>query len=231
EGRHQPERQQQATTECARAGRKRRSTPGTHTERLHETARAVETVAAEQAEQLLGAVAHQEGSDPHVDQEKSEFHYVSFKGNFSPTVAVTLVATAIIVLALVATASTSRYTHLMTEPLPKHHIEIWRAFLDAHALALGAVERDLAAAGMPPPSWYDVLWSLARAPEGRMRIHAVADAVLLSRSGLSRLLDRMESEGLITRAACPSDRRGAYAVITGDGKAALRRMWPVYERS
>ena len=119
----------------------------------------------------------------------------------------------------------------MKERLSNHHIEIWRGFLDAHALALGAVERDLAAAGMPPPPWYDVLWSLARAPDGRMRIHEVADAVLLSRSGLSRLLDRMESEGLITRAVCASDRRGAYAVITGDGKVALRKMWPVYERS
>jgi DNA-binding MarR family transcriptional regulator len=119
----------------------------------------------------------------------------------------------------------------MNERLDKHHIETWRTFLDAHALILSAVERDLAAANMPPSSWYDVLWTLARAPEGRMRIHELADAVLLSRSGLSRLLDRMESEGLLTRAVCPSDRRGAFAVITEEGSAALRSMWPVYERS
>jgi DNA-binding MarR family transcriptional regulator len=119
----------------------------------------------------------------------------------------------------------------MGERLDKHHIETWRTFLDAHALIVNAIGRDLSAAGMPPSSWYDVLWSLARAPEGRMRIHELADAVLLSRSGLSRLLDRMESEGLLTRAVCSSDRRGAFAVITADGTLALRRMWPVYERS
>jgi DNA-binding MarR family transcriptional regulator len=120
---------------------------------------------------------------------------------------------------------------LASTKLTHEDLDAWRALLDAHALLVSAIERDLANAGMPPPAWYDVLWTLERAPDGQMRIHELADAVVLSRSGLSRLLDRMEVDGLLRRANCPSDRRGAFAVITDDGIAALRRMWPVYERS
>jgi MarR family len=58
----------------------------------------------------------------------------------------------------------------------------------------------------------------------------LADAVVLSRSGLSRLVDRLEAAGLLRRAAVAGDRRGAYAEITGDGVRVLRRMWPVYSR-
>ena len=119
----------------------------------------------------------------------------------------------------------------MAKRLDHDQIETWRAFLDAHALIVGAIERDLTTAGMPPTSWYEVLWTLERSHEGRMRIHELADAVLLSRSGLSRLLDRMESESLLIRATCPSDGRGAFAVITAEGSATVRDMWPIYERS
>jgi DNA-binding MarR family transcriptional regulator len=91
------------------------------------------------------------------------------------------------------------------------------------------VERELAAAGLPPLGWYDVLTELDKAG-GRLRIHELADAVILSRSGLSRLLDRLESAGLLRREPCEDDRRGAYAAITSSGREMLDRMWPVYER-
>src|SRR2546425_12568864 len=118
----------------------------------------------------------------------------------------------------------------MPQRLDRDQIETWRAFLDAHALIVGAIERDLTAAGMPPTSWYEVLSTLERAHEGRMRIHELADAVLLSRSGLSRLLDRMESESLLIRTTCPSDRRGAVAAVTLTRAAPPAGMWPGYER-
>lgn len=92
------------------------------------------------------------------------------------------------------------------------------------------VERELVAAGLPPLGWYDVLTELDKAPNGRLRIHELADAVILSRSGLSRLLDRLESAGLLHREPFEGDRRGAYAVIAPAGREMIARMWPVYER-
>lgn len=106
----------------------------------------------------------------------------------------------------------------------------WRAFLGAHAVAIGRIERDLGAAGVIPLTWYDVLIELREAREGRLRLHELADAVLLSRSGLTRLLDRLETAGLLRREPDPTDRRGAFAVLTDEGLAALRRAWPVYAR-
>jgi DNA-binding MarR family transcriptional regulator len=104
----------------------------------------------------------------------------------------------------------------------------WRALLNAHAAAVGAIERDLAAAGRVPLTWYDVLVALSEAPGERLRLHELADRVVLSRSGLTRLVDRLEAAGLLRREACPTDRRGAFAVLTPEGQETLRRTWPVY---
>jgi DNA-binding MarR family transcriptional regulator len=81
-----------------------------------------------------------------------------------------------------------------------------------------------------PLSSYDVLIELYEAPEHRLRMHELAERVVLSRSGLTRLVDRLEAEGLLTRERSGTDRRGAYAVITEQGIAALRRTWPIYAR-
>ena len=78
----------------------------------------------------------------------------------------------------------------------------------------GAIEQDLAAAELPPLAWHDVLAALDATPEGRMRIHELAEAIVFSRSGLSRLLDRLEREELLRRERSSNDRRGAYAVLT-----------------
>jgi len=110
-------------------------------------------------------------------------------------------------------------------------LSAWRALLNAHARVTARVEGALAAAGLPPLSWYDVLWPLHRAPGRRLRVGALAEQVTLSRTGLTRLLDRVERDGLIRREPAPEDRRGSYVVITAAGSAALRKMWPVYERA
>ena len=104
----------------------------------------------------------------------------------------------------------------------------WRALITANALVLEKIERALAEAGLPPLGHYDVLLELSGAPDGRLRMHELARAVVLSRSGLTRLVDRLEGAGLLGREPDPSDRRGSYAAITEDGRATLRRMWPVY---
>jgi DNA-binding MarR family transcriptional regulator len=106
----------------------------------------------------------------------------------------------------------------------------WRAFLGAHALVIQQIEHDLRARGLPPLTWYDVLWPLYRAEEKRLRMNELAEEVVLSRTGLVRLVDRVEAAGLLRRERVREDGRGTYAVITDDGVATLRRMWPVYRR-
>jgi DNA-binding MarR family transcriptional regulator len=121
----------------------------------------------------------------------------------------------------------------MNEPVPElteQHLAAWRGLLNAHATAVGAIERDLDAAGYIPLTWYDVLVALSEAPGQRLRLHELADSVVLSRSGLTRLVDRLEAAGLLCREACPTDRRGAFAVLTDEGRATLLRTWPAYAR-
>ena len=104
----------------------------------------------------------------------------------------------------------------------------WRLFLTAHVKLLARLEAKLIEAGLPPLEWYDVLWTVKKAPDGRLRLSEVADQVLLSRSNLTRLVDRLENAGLLKRERCPSDRRGAFAVLTDKGLAMQEEMWTVY---
>lgn len=106
----------------------------------------------------------------------------------------------------------------------------WRAFITAHALVIERIERELAEAGLPPLGWYDVLLELSVAPDRRLRMHELARAVVLSRSGLTRLVDRLERASLLRREPDPADRRGSFAVLTDEGAAVRERMWPVYAR-
>ena len=106
-------------------------------------------------------------------------------------------------------------------PLEPEALDAWRVFLNAHAAVVERIERALAEAELPPLGWYDVLWALYRAPEQKLRMHELAPQVVLSRSGLVRLVDRVEAAGLVERERCLTDRRGAYAVLTPDGEAML----------
>ncbi len=101
-------------------------------------------------------------------------------------------------------------------------------FLTAHATVIDLIERDLAEAKQLPLSSYDVLLALVQAPNRRLRMHELAHAVVLSRSGLTRLVDRLEQEGLLRRDRDGSDRRATYAVLTLKGFRAFRSAWPVY---
>ena len=113
--------------------------------------------------------------------------------------------------------------------IPEPYLDAWRTFLNAHAAAIERADRALAAAGLPPLSWYDALWPLYRAPGRKLRMGELAlQVVTLSRSGLTRLIDRIEAAGHVRREPSPSDRRGTVVAITREGSAVLRRMWPVY---
>ena len=106
---------------------------------------------------------------------------------------------------------------------------VWPLFLTAHAALIEQIEGRFAAAQLPPLTWYDVLWGLEQAPEQRLRMSELADKVVLSRSNLTRLVDRLEEAGLVARERSAEDRRGAYAVLTDQGRTLRRRMWPPYQ--
>ena len=109
-------------------------------------------------------------------------------------------------------------------------LEVWRGFLNAHARVTRAIGRDLADAGLPDLSWYDLLWSLYRRPGRSLRVKELADAVVLSPTAMSRFVDRVEAAGYVRRERDPDDRRALQVTLTDEGVELLRRMWPVYEQ-
>jgi DNA-binding MarR family transcriptional regulator len=110
--------------------------------------------------------------------------------------------------------------------LDASELAAWRGFLRVHARLLRELDAQLLAAHGLSVSSYEVLLFLADSDGGSMRMSGLADSVLLSRSGLTRLVDRLEREGLVRRERCDSDARGLNAVITAAGRrrfASARR--------
>lgn len=116
------------------------------------------------------------------------------------------------------------------EEIDELHLTAWRNFITAHANLIDLIDRELATADRLPLHWYDVLIELVEAPENRLRMNELAQKVVLSRSGLTRLVDKLETAGFLRRQAAPNDRRGAFAVLTDKGKDAVRKSWPVYAK-
>ena len=98
----------------------------------------------------------------------------------------------------------------------------WRAFLLAHARVVRRLDEELRAEHDLSLAEYDALLTIAQAPDGRVRMGSLADQVLLSKSGVTRLIDRLVSDGLVERSTCSADARGAEAVLTATGRARLR---------
>ncbi len=118
----------------------------------------------------------------------------------------------------------------MTHTLNDQRLQAWRMFITTHATLIEVIDREMVAAQQIPLHWYDVLIELNNAPYQRLRMHELARRVVLSRSTLTRLADRLEAAGLLSRERSATDRRGAYAVLTKQGVVALRQAWPIYER-
>lgn len=118
----------------------------------------------------------------------------------------------------------------MARSLDDARLGAWRAFLQAHAAVTEVLERELADLRSLPLTWYDVLLQLSEAPAGRLRMQELARSVLLSKSGLTRVVDRMAKEGLVRREAAADDARGAFACLTPTGRSALRRAAPIHLR-
>jgi len=101
-------------------------------------------------------------------------------------------------------------------------------FLRAHTTVLRRLESELVAGHDLPLASYDVLVQLSEAPDQALRMTELAERVLLSRSGLTRLVDRLERDGVVERQACPEDARGTLAVLTPKGLERLQAAWPTH---
>jgi DNA-binding MarR family transcriptional regulator len=104
----------------------------------------------------------------------------------------------------------------------------WRGMLRVHAALAKALDAELEAAHGLPLSSYEVLVALHAAPGRRLRMAELAERMLLSRSGMTRLVDRLERDGLIARCSCPSDGRGMFATLTDAGAELVARARPVH---
>lgn len=113
----------------------------------------------------------------------------------------------------------------MTPNLP----DPWFAFVRAHRLLIRNIETALSQAGLPVYAWYDVLWGLESGENGTRRMNELADVLAIERYNLTRLIDRLEKEDLVTRSRSDSDRRAAFATITEKGRALRKEMWMVYQ--
>ena len=105
--------------------------------------------------------------------------------------------------------------------LTPEELGAWRGLLRVHSALVKALDAELLAAHDLPLTSYEVLINLQAAPGQRRRMAELADGVLLSRSGMTRLVDRLERDGLLERDACTDDGRGTYAVLTDKGDACL----------
>ena len=118
-----------------------------------------------------------------------------------------------------------------TVPGPRDpRLETWRSFLVAHAQIRRQLERELQAEQSLGLGEYEVLLLLARADDRQLRMSELADRLVLSRSGVTRLVDRLEADALVERASCDTDRRGSWATLTKAGHHRLRRAAPTHLR-
>jgi DNA-binding MarR family transcriptional regulator len=121
---------------------------------------------------------------------------------------------------------------MMAQPISPHdpRLAAWSAFLRAHARIVRRLEAELEAEQDMALTDYDVLVQLARADERRLRMSELADRLMLSRSGATRLVDRLVAAGLVERVTCDDDRRGQWASLTDAGHERLRQASPTHLR-
>ena len=120
----------------------------------------------------------------------------------------------------------------MPQQISRHdpRLRAWAAFLRTHARVMRALERELQDEQHMALTDYDVLVQLAGVEPHRLRMSELAERVLLSRSGVTRLVDRLEADGLVERVSCDDDRRGQWASLTDAGHERLRRATPTHLR-
>ncbi|HWB70318.1 MAG TPA: helix-turn-helix domain-containing protein [Solirubrobacterales bacterium] len=118
-----------------------------------------------------------------------------------------------------------------TPPAPKRaktpHGEAWGSLTRTHAAVSQRLQEALAQGDFPPLAWYEVLEAIAESPDRRMRMGDLAEALVITRGGLTKLVDRLIKAGLLERTFCETDRRVSYATLLPAGAALLAEMQPV----
>ena len=107
------------------------------------------------------------------------------------------------------------------------HGEAWNALARTHAAVSQRLQDALAQSDFPPLPWYEVLATVADAPEERMKMGELAEALVITRGGLTKLVDRLVKAGLLERTFCETDRRVSYATLLPAGAELLNEMLPV----
>lgn len=105
--------------------------------------------------------------------------------------------------------------------------DAWGALTRTHAAVAQRLQEALAQAEFPPLAWYEVLETVAEAPEERLRMGDLAEALVMTRGGLTKLVDRLVKAGLLERTYCETDRRVSYATLCPAGRELLDEMRPV----
>ncbi|HEY4778737.1 MAG TPA: MarR family transcriptional regulator [Solirubrobacterales bacterium] len=118
-------------------------------------------------------------------------------------------------------------SHKPTCPANTPHGEAWGALARTHAAVSQRLQEALAQGDFPPLPWYEVLAAVAEAPEQRMRMGDLAEALVITRGGLTKLVDRLVKAGLLERTFCETDRRVSYATLLPAGVTLLAEMRPV----
>ena len=104
------------------------------------------------------------------------------------------------------------------------HREAWIAIAQTHAAVTGRLQEALTAAELPPLPWFEVLATLDRTPEQRLKMGDLAEALVITRGGLTKLVDRLIKAGLLERTFCETDRRVSYATLLPAGAELLEEM-------
>jgi DNA-binding MarR family transcriptional regulator len=107
------------------------------------------------------------------------------------------------------------------------HGDAWGALTRTHSAIVGRLQEGLAAVDLPPLPWYEVLATVADAPEQRMKMGDLAESLVITRGGLTKLVDRLIKAGLMERTFCETDRRVSYATLLPAGEEMLAEMRPV----
>jgi DNA-binding MarR family transcriptional regulator len=116
----------------------------------------------------------------------------------------------------------------MSEPTPRPEtLAVWRRWLEAHTRIMSALDAELRSAHDLTLEWYDVLLQLSEAG-GTRTMSELADALLISRSNCTRLVDRMEAAGLVERRPGERDQRERIAVLRPAGRRRLRAAAPTH---
>ncbi|MCB0973496.1 MAG: MarR family transcriptional regulator [Actinobacteria bacterium] len=107
--------------------------------------------------------------------------------------------------------------------------DVWRDILEVHGRVVARLDGQMRRAHGIPLEWFHMMAALGEATDGRLRMFELAERTMFSRTNCTRLVDRMETKGLVTREPSPGDRRGVSAVLTPEGRSILQSATPTYE--